>query len=339
MQIDRWTSDSTFIIQQGQLQGIYAGTLVAVKRAGSNAALTTAVVTESNAVSAVLSPKQRLDKATPYSIEVLSYGTAAVQLNLSIDVAKNVPKATADAVQSWLKKQPAVRVSANGDYLLQLSQTTGGTYMELIEKGDITQYSTTLATGKTFDATLQQQWQQALKATARTRYLRQLNDGGPMAEKVVIQIAAEGLKDASNEWKLTPGTEYKVSITNNSDTRLYFNLLNVLPNAKSQVLLPQPDEQPQDYSIGPGQTFDIDGIAVDETAVAGREYLRVVLSIRPLDLRPVFDSSPDESRKRNIGGAFEQWLNESLQNTSAVKTRSGNDEVTIVSTGFQVVKK
>lgn len=339
MQIDRWTSDSTFIIQQGQLQGIYAGTLVAVKRAGSNAALTTAVVTESNAVSAVLSPKQRLDKATPYSIEVLSYGTAAVQLNLSIDVAKNVPKATADAVQSWLKKQPAVRVSANGDYLLQLSQTTGGTYMELIEKGDITQYSTTLATGKTFDATLQQQWQQALKASARTRYLRQLNDGGPMAEKVVIQITAEGLKDASNEWKLTPGTEYKVSITNNSDTRLYFNLLNVLPNAKSQVLLPQPDEQPQDYSIGPGQTFDIDGIAVDETAVEGREYLRVVLSIRPLDLRPVFDSSPDESRKRNIGGAFEQWLNESLQNTSAVKTRSGNDEVTIVSTGFQVVKK
>ncbi len=53
LQVDRWTSDSTFIIQQGQLQGIYAGTLVQVKMAGSNSTVTTAVVTESNALSSV----------------------------------------------------------------------------------------------------------------------------------------------------------------------------------------------------------------------------------------------------------------------------------------------
>lgn len=339
LQVDRWTSDSTFIIQQGQLQGIYAGTLVQVKTAGSNSTVTTAVVTESNALSSVLQPRQQIDKAMPYNIHIISYGTAAVQLHITLQADKTVPKTTTDAVQAWLKKQPGVVLSSAGDYLLLLSKATNGTSMELLEKGDVVQHSTTLATGKTFDAAMQQQWQQALKATARSRYLRQMNDGGPLADKVQVIIAAEGMKDASNEWKLTPGSEYKISIINNSDTRLYFNLLNILPNAKSQVLLPQPDEQPQDYSVGPGQPFEIDGIAVDDNATEGREYLRVVLSIRPIDLRPVFEETPDNSRKRNIGGTFEKWLNESLENTGTVSTRSGNDEVTIVSAGFQVVKK
>lgn len=338
LQVDRWTSDSTFIIQQGQLQGIYAGTLAEVKQAGNNTTITTAIVTESNAFSAVLQPRKQVDKTIPYNIHILSYGAPTVQLHITVQVQKDVPKATADALQAWLKKQPGVTLSSAGDYLLTLSQIKTGTYIELMEKGDIILYSRSIGSAKITDKEVQQNLQQALKACARTRYLRQLNDGGPMAEKVQVQIIAEGMKDASNEWKLSPGAAYKLVITNNSDTRLYFNILNVLPNAQSKVLLPEAGEQPQDYSIGPGQLFEVEGIQVDATAAAGREYLRVVLSTRPIDLRPIFDATPDESRKRNIGGTFEQWLNESLQQTGTARTRSGNDEVTIVSTGFQVVK-
>lgn len=339
-QVDKWTSDSVFLVNMGQLQGIYPGTVVKLIDAGTKANLGTAVIAESDAVSCMGKTKTAFNRAQPYLVEVVSYAAPGIAATMHVVVNKGVNKTLADSMKAWLKRQPRIKQSNNADFQLELTASGNNTTIELIEVGDAVRWETTLPNGQLLGPSQIQQLESSLKASNRTRYLRSLPDGGPAQAKVQVLIESEGAKDASNEWKLTPGAAYSLHIVNNSEARLYFNLLNILPTNESQVLLPQPGEQPQDYSVGVGDTFHIEGISVDDDATPGKEFLRVVLRSSPLDLRPVFEDVPPGQKKRSIGTGFEKWLDDGLENTSATRTRSmGAEAVTVVSAGFTVIKK
>jgi hypothetical protein len=339
-QVDKWTSDSVFLVNMGQLQGIYPGTVVKLLDASTRAPLGNATIVESDAVSCMGKTKTAFDRAQPYLVEIVSYGTPGISTTLHLVVNKGVSKQVADSMKAWLKRQPRIKPADNADFQLELSAEGNLTKMELIEVGDAVRWNTTVPNGKVPSAADMQALESSLKASNRTRYLRSLPDGGPVQANVQVLIESEGAKDATNEWKLTPGTPYSLHIVNNSESKLYFNLLNILSTNESQVLLPQPGEQPQDYSIGVGDTFHIEGISVDDDAAPGKEFLRVVFRSSPLDLRPVFEDTPPGQKKRSINSGFEKWLDDGLENTGATRTRGmGAESVTVVSAGFTVVKK
>jgi hypothetical protein len=338
--IDRWESDSSFIVNMGQLQGIYAGTELNILNAANRSVLGTAIISESNAVSSVGKTTKPFDKSQPYLVTVKSYGTPAVQLGVKVVVNKGVNDKQKALIEEWVKKLPGVQLSDNADYMLALTNANGQCNMELVETGDAIRWKGAEAAGKQPSEETTKSINTALQAGARSRFLRSMPDGGPYAGQIQLIIEAQAEKDASNEWKLNRGMPYKFTIINNSQMRVYYNLLNILPTNEAAVLLPMEGESPQNYSIGPGQQIVEDGIAVDDNAAFGKEWLKIICSVRPIDLRPVFATEKKGTQTRGVGGVFEQWLNESLEHTNAVRTRSaGPDAVTVVSAGFTVVEK
>ncbi|MCU0394635.1 MAG: caspase family protein [Chitinophagaceae bacterium] len=336
--VDHWTSDTSFVVNMGQLQGIYPGTVLKLQHPATRATLGSARVVESDPVNCTAVPTQKLDKSQPYAVVVESYGTPPVQLGLKVVPAEGVDRGMTTSLEQWAQQLPGVSLSAPPDLMLAISKDGSQTRLELVEAGDAVRWQGIFASGQVPDEAGTKAIQAALQAYARTRFLRSLPDGGPLSGKIELRIEAEAGRDASAEWKLNRGSLYKFIIVNNSDTRVYFNLLNILPTNQTHVLLPQPGDMPQDYSIGAGQSFEIPEIMVDTDAAAGKEWLKVVCSARPLDLRPVFDTGGSETRTRSVGGDFEQWLNESLDKTNSTRTRSaGAQAVTVVSTGFTVM--
>ncbi|HSC54139.1 MAG TPA: caspase family protein [Phnomibacter sp.] len=339
IRVDKWTSDTVFVVNMGELQGVYPGTVVKLLDPSTKVNLGNAVIQETDAVSSIGKTNHSFNKAQPYIVEVVSYASPGIATTLRMVVNKGVNKSLADSLKAWIKTQPRIQESNNAEFQLELTQAGNNTLIELVELGDAVRWNTSLPNGQKLSTTQLQQLGAAVKASNRTRYLRSLPDGGPAVSGVQVFIESEGSKDATNEWKLKPGAPYTLHIVNNSETRLYFNLLNILPSNVSQVLLPQPGEQAQDYSIGVGDTFHIEGISVDEDAKPGKEFLRVVLRTTSLDLRPVFEEPQPGSKRRSVGSGFEKWLDDGLENTGASRTRGmGAEAVTVVSTGFTVIK-
>ncbi|HSR40486.1 MAG TPA: caspase family protein [Phnomibacter sp.] len=338
--IDRWLSDTSFIVSMGQLQGIYAGTELNILNASNRSLLGTAIISESNPVSCVGNTSKPFDKAQPYLVTVKSYGTPPVLLGMKVVANKGVNEKQKALIEEWVKTLPGVQLSDNADYMLALANVNGQCNMELVETGDAIRWKGAEANGKKPSDETTKSITAALQQGARSRFLRSMPDGGPLAGQIELVIEAQAEKDASNEWKLNRGMPYKFTIINNSPVRVYYNLLNILPTNETSVLLPAPPESPQNYSIGPGQRIVEDGIMVEVNAALGKEWLKIICSVRPIDLRPVFATEKKGTQTRGVGGVFEQWLNESLEHTNTVRTRSaGPDAVTVVSAGFTVVEK
>jgi hypothetical protein len=299
-----------------------------------------AIISESNAVSCVGNTNKPFDKAQPYLVTVKSYGTPPVLLGMKVAANKGVSEKQKALIEEWVKKLPGVQLSDNADYMLALTNANGQCNMELVETGDAIRWKGAEANGQQPSDENTKSITAALQQGARSRFLRSMPDGGPLAGQIELVIEAQAEKDASNEWKLNRGMPYKFTIINNSPVRVYYNLLNILPTNKADVLLPMEGESPQNYSVGPGQRIVEDGIAVDDNAALGKEWLKIICSVRPIDLRPVFATEKKGTQTRSVGGVFEQWLNESLEHTNTVRTRSaGPDAVTVVSAGFTVVEK
>ncbi len=247
-----------------------------------------------------------------------------------------------DDLKQWISAQSFVQLSESGDFMLQLTGDKNGTNMELVESGDALRWNTNVAANALLSDGDKKQLQAQLQAGARSKLLRNMPDGGPLSDKVRIDLEYQGVvTKATEETKLPRGAYYKLTIYNNSTEVLYYNLINILSTNETSVLLPAPGTQAQDFSIRPGLSVPIDSIQVDLDAKPGKEFMRVVLSPRVIDLRPVFEPPAPGDKKRGGTGPFEQWLGSVLDsNGKKPTTRSlGSDEVTVASNSFLVIAK
>jgi hypothetical protein len=104
--------------------------------------------------------------------------------------------------------------------------------------------------------------------------------------------------DAFGNLRYRLGDHFYLRITNRSDQRLYFQVLDIQPDDRINQLVPIPgfDKTARDYFLEPGQSQKIDYLW-KLYPPAGKEVFKLIASRQPLDLSRFLASwSPDRTR-------------------------------------------
>jgi hypothetical protein len=108
--------------------------------------------------------------------------------------------------------------------------------------------------------------------------------GGNADTSLVAQKMKNGI------YAFVPGDYLAMSITNNSKQRIYFNVIDLEPTGKINMILPKKESDPkkmiskEELFVEPGQTKVFDSFPIKIFPPFGEEVFKVFVSNKPLDL-------------------------------------------------------
>ena len=219
------------------------------------------------------------------------------------------------------------------------AKANGAAQLSLIDKGDSTRLQMDIQQGKLSEED-KKQLIGHIKSAIRVKYIRSLNDGGTLVDGVKLELVPKNKVADTNELFLKPMDEFSIRITNNTGYKLYYTIIDIMPDNEAKVLVPEETATPQDYVLAAGQSFSIDGIQVDAGTPRGKEFFKVIFAKSPLDLRSIFNRT--KTRSRNELLSFEKAMDdmfEEANDKTATRSSISNvkvDEVGILTTGFTV---
>ena len=344
--INKWLNDSTFIINAGSLDNINKGSTFKVYGLTGNQVAAEGRIIQVNIFQSAGVINKGIDKSQAYQVKWDAMNQGAFSASLFINTHNNASKqlvALKTQLTDLIKAYPFLSLDNNADYMLDLNaKSNGAAQLSLIDKGDSTRLQMEIAQGKLSDDN-KKQLIDHIKSAIRVKYIRSLNDGGSLVGGVKLEIIPKNAAINPNELFLNPLDEFSIRITNNSDNKLYYTIIDLMPDNEAKVLVPEETATPQDYVLGAGQSFTIEGVQVDPGTPRGKEFFKVIFAKSPLDLRSIFNRT--KTRSRNELMSFEKAMDDMFEEANdkmATRSSIGNvkvDEVGILTTGFTVSAK
>jgi hypothetical protein len=336
-------NDTTFIINQGLLNGINKGTTLKVHKAGVAGAFCDAVVTQASNFQSICVATKHLKKNEAYEVKI--DGTNAGEFAASLFIQNNeASSATANAIATQftnsLKPFSYLSLSNNPDYTVDISKEANGGYkVSLLQKGDSVKYARTIK-----DAMTEEDFKYFLagiKRSMRIKYLRSMMDGGSFGPYIKIEVVTNVKQDSKNEIILKPNETFSLKISNSGPDDYYYTIIDLMPDGEAKVLIPTDDKEASDFVIHGKQSFTIDGIGVDEGTPNGKEMFKLIITKQPMDLRGVLNRTKTRGSgvaMRSVEAMMDDLFQDSKEGT---RTRSSInnvkvDEVGIVTCGFTV---
>jgi metacaspase-1 len=344
--INKWLNDSTFIINAGSIDNVNKGSSFKVYNLAGNEVLAEGTITVVNIFQSAGVIRKRIDKSQAYQIKWDAMNQGAFSASLFINTHSNSNKQIAalkSQLTDFIKSYPFLSIDTNADFMLDVNGKSGNVAeLSLVDKADSTRLRMDVSGGQLSEDN-KKQLISHIKSAIRVKYLRSLNDGGSLVEGVKLELIPKNPSANPNELFLNPEEEFSIRITNNSGYKLYYTIIDIMPDNEAKVLVPEETATPQDYVLAAGQSFTIEGIQVDPGTPRGREFFKVIFSKTGLDLRSVFNRT--RTRSRNDLSSFEKAMDDMFEEANdKMTTRSsiGNvkvDEVGILTTGFTVSAK
>jgi hypothetical protein len=345
LNVNKWLNDSTVLINAGSIDNINKGsTFKLYTLAGSEAAQ--GRIMQVNIFQSAGVINKGVDKSEVYQVKWDALNQGAFSASLFINTHNNSSKqlvALKSQLTDFIKSYPFLSLDNNADYMLDLNaKPNGAAQLSLIDKGDSTRLQMEIAQGKLSDDD-KKQLINHIKSAIRVKYIRSLNDGGTLVDGVKLEVVPKNPTSNPGELFLNPLDEFSIRITNNSGYKLYYTIIDIMPDNEAKVLVPEETATPQDYVLAAGQSFTIEGIQVDPGTPRGKEFFKVIFAKSPLDLRSIFNRT--KTRSRNELMSFEKAMDDMFEEANdKMTTRSsiGNvkvDEVGILTTGFTVSAK
>lgn len=332
-------NDTTFFISRGAYHNVKPGTTVKVMKLGDTAVFCRAVVKEVNAFQSVCVAEKSMPKTSTYEVKIdeLSYGVIAASYFIQNKIkAKKVEQ----QLNNFFKPQAFLSVNENPDYTISIDTAANGKQykIDLYEKNDSVRYSVKLKQTDSLSSDDLDNILEDIKKGMRVRYLRKMEDGGSLASFVKVSIATPNKKDTANELILYPNEDFSLVLTSNYEGELYYTILDLLPDNDVKVLVPDSTSFAADYSIRKGQVIKIP-MGTDSTSLTGKEFLKVIFSTKPIDLRPSFQ----KFRTRSIAAKpMEKMMDDLFPKDKNSKTRAGVvklDDIAITTAGFTLKKR
>ena len=329
-------NDTTFFISRGLYHNVHIGTSLKVYKQGSDETYTTATVQEVNSFQSKCVATKRLAKPHNYEVKVdgLSYGSIAA--SYFIQNKANVSSLEKQLV-NFLKPQSFLSANENPDYTIDISDTNNVYEVYLIEKNDSVRFRTKVAKGDSLSVADMQLLLEDIKQGMRIRYLRKMEDGGQLASFVKAEVISDKRKPTGGEFILYPNDDFSLVLTSNYDGYLYYTILDLLPNNQVKVLVPDTLMFAADYSIRKGQTINIPMFA-DSTSLTGKEFLKVIFTTQPIDLRTSFEKTTVRSFAPK---PMEKMMDDLFPKDKNIQTRTRAVQLTgigIVTAGFTLKK-
>jgi hypothetical protein len=339
-------NESTFIINAGTLDNINKGSTFKVYGLTGNDVIAEGKIGNVTIFQSAGVINKAINKSQAYQVKWDEMNQGAFSASLFINTHNNTSKQVATLksdLTSLIKAYPFLSIDNNADYMLDLNaKPNGAAQMSMIDKGDSTRLKMDVAGGRLSEDD-KKQLINHIKSAIRVKYIRSLNDGGTLVEDVKLELIPKNVNANPNELFLNPLDEFSIRITNNSAFKLYYTIIDIMPDNEAKVLVPEEMATPQDYVLPAGQSFTIDGIQVDPGTPRGREFFKVIFAKSALDLRSIFNRTKTRSRSELM--SFEKAMDDMFEEANdkmATRSSIGNvkvDEVGILTTGFTVSAK
>ena len=340
--IQQWgKNDSTFTINAGVLNNINTGSTIKIFTM-DHEAVASGYVKEAGIFQSVCVANKDLKRGEAYEIKLdaVNYGDFAASIFIKTNDDKTGKSAALQKqLQSFIKPYPFLSLSSNADLMLDISGNNTAYNINLVEKGDSIHYSKIISSKDTLSNDDWNYFMEGIKRAVRIKYFRSISDGGALASDVQIKVAPKAAQVTGNEITLKPMDQFDIKVTNKGKESLYFTIIDLMPNNDIKVLIPDEEEQPQDYIITPGETKTIGSIQVDPGTPRGKEFFKAVFTKVPMDLRTLLN------RKKVVRGplqSFERVVDDMFKEGAGAKHTRGDvgsvkvDEVGIVTCGFTI---
>jgi hypothetical protein len=169
----------------------------------------------------------------------------------------------------------------------------------------------------------------------RIKYLRNMPDGGELSKNISAEIIPAN-NIPGHDIVLANGEAYSLKINNKSNSKLFYTVIDLMPDNEVSILYPSKNKEAANYLIEKNNSVTRQ-LKVSAASPQGREFLKIIVSKEPMDLRSVLN----HTTRRSEMNSFQQALDDIFTNDTERATRGDinkikAEEVGIITVSFLI---
>ena len=333
--------DSVFMVDRGLMDNIASGTNCTIYKAESKEIYTTASIKKVDNFRSYGVAAKRLNKNDLYEVKMdeESYGNLQAVLKLSIVEADAATKVIEKQVKQFIKPYSFLTIADQADFQLEIKNDGAGKRAELTDRNNKPVWSAGIVNKDSLSDEQKKLFIANIKKELRIKYLRTMPDGGELAQFISAEIVPAKAYNKSAAIELEIGDGFSLHIKNNGNQNLYYTVLDIYPDNKVDILYPYKGKEPADYVVEKNNVV-IRKLSVSKDSPAGLEFLKIIVSKEPMDLRSVFEKKITRADMQSFQTVLDDLFNEKTGKAatrgdiSAIKA----EEIGIISVSF-IIKK
>ena len=335
------TEDSIFTVDKGMMDNISIGSNCKIYVAGSKDVYANAVIKKVENFRSYGVAEKKLNKNELYEIkmEEENYGNLQAAVRLNFIEAGNTAKTLEKQVKQFIKPYTFLSIADKADFQLELKNEAEGKRVLLTDRNNKTIWSASLLSKDSLSDDEKKQFISDIKKELRVKYLRTMPDGGELLPCISAGIIPTKEYSPKAEITLEIGDGYSLQIRNNCNQNLYYTVLDIYPDNTVEILYPYKGKEPADYIVEKKKSV-IRKLAVSKGTPAGVEFLKIIVSKEPMDLRSVFEKKITRAEMQSFQTVLDDLFNEKRGNaaTRADVSSIKAEEIGIISVSFKIIK-
>lgn len=281
-------TDSFFTLNKGRLDQLQPGCKGRLFVSGTNTVVCTAVLKNTAPFTSIGVAGCLLKKETAYEFRPDEEPVPSLSAGIRLDPVHPLPPVTEKILRHTLSALPYVQLGREqADYTIYPVRNDSLYRLVLADRSN-RQLWTANPQADSISAAEKNTLLEAIRNHMRVQYLRTLEDGGELLPGIDVRLQPATGEIPVTGLVLQPGDRYTLSIENKTDKRLFYTVLDIYPDNRMEVLYPYKGKEPADYSIAPAGKAERK-LAVSKGSPAGVEFLKVIVSEEPMDLRMVIE--------------------------------------------------
>jgi hypothetical protein len=341
--------DSVFTIDKGILENINAGTTCKIYIAASKAFFSDAIIRKAGSFTSIGVSSKPLNKGEAYEVKIdaVNYGAFTASLLVRAKDTKNPKtKFLEKQVQQILQPYHFLSLDKDADMMIDLVPAANGSVsMRLVDITDSVQWAKQVAATDTLSDNDAKDLLGSIKNMIRVNYLRSLPDGGDLAARASAKIfSRDNPGDVKSELILKSQEKYSIWIDHAFEAATYYTIIDILPDNKIKVLIPDGDVDPREYQLTGNGHREIK-LKTDKQATPGREVFKIILSKEPLDIKSILERKSTRSSSDHTMLSFEEAMDDMFKDSGDQRATRAEisdvkaDEIGILTVGFTVKKE
>ena len=333
--------DSIFMVDKGLMDNIANGTPCKIYKADSKEIYSNAIIKKVENFKSYGVAEKILIKNELYEVKINeeNYGNLEATVKLSFIGPDAVTKALEKQVKRFIKPYSFLIIAEKADFQLEVKNSGGGKQAMLTDRNNKTIWSAGILKNDSLSDEQKKQFITDIKKELRIKYLRTMPDGGELAQYVSAEIVPAKEYDKSAAIELEIGDEYTLHIRNNSSQNYYYTVLDIYPDNHVEIIYPFKGKEPADYVVEKNNAV-IRKLGVSKGSPPGVEFLKIIVSKEPMDLRSVFEKKITRDNMQSFQTVLDDLFNEkpgkaaTRGDISSIKA----EEIGIISVSF-IIKK
>lgn len=331
--------DSVFTVDKGLMDNIANGSRCKIFKAESKVVYTEAVIRRVENFKSYGVAEKILNKNELYEVKMDEehYGNLNAAIKISFVEADATSKALEKQVKQFTMAYSFLTITDKADFQLEIKNGGEGKLAQLTDRNNKLIWSTGILNKDSLSDVQKNRLIADIKKALRIKYLRTMPDGGDLAQYISAAIVPVKEYNKSTAIELEIGDGFSLYIRNNSNQNLYYTVLDIFPDDNVDILYPYKGKEPADYFVEKNNVV-IRKLAVSKNSPSGVEFLKIIVSKEPLDLRSVFEKRITRDEMQSFQTVLDDLFNEKKGKAATRGDISGlnAEEIGLISVSFSI---